>query len=164
MPLGQVRGLISHYRDTSTVRYAVYVAVNHHGEPLFVDESIGMLRVVTLQAHALGNLPSDVGTAGLLGVFRARSMANFALDVPQWILGLAHVVSVLGAEPNDMAGDAHRLVMAVLVEEGLVCRGVWSALPLGNLLLVTASAPFGAGEPLCLHVRLASENGPVRGL
>src|SRR5256885_9892225 len=126
-PRGQARGTRRHHRDTSTVRYAVYVAVNHHGEPLFVDESIGMLRVVTLQAHALGNLPSDVGAAGVLGVFRARSMANFALDVPQWILGLAHVVSVLGAEPNDMAGDAHRLVMAVPFWGGACLPRRWGA-------------------------------------
>ena len=101
--------------------------------------------VVALDTNSLGFSPADGTGAEFVDMRLARAVAGLALHVHHLggrgvgfeSAGLVH--------PRDMALDAMRHPMAVLVEKGQKRRGVLRAFPLIELRLMAIRARFRPG-------------------
>src|SRR6185436_12382886 len=125
---------------------------------------VGMVLVMAVGANRFRDLFSNAGSTGGRRVSRAGTVADLALYVSKRVLGVTDAIAEFTAESHDVAGDANGLEMAMLVEQGLVGRGVGGGLPLRELRLVAASACLGPHISFMLPERIRRERRDDPGL
>src|SRR5258706_13264722 len=94
-----------------------------------------MVRGMALLADRRGHEPMDVAPGRSVGVRRARSVTDLALDVRQRLFGGPDPIPRRAPVAHDVARDASRLVMAGHLEGGLVGGGALGGLSLGVFAL-----------------------------
>src|SRR6185436_2674895 len=111
-------------RIADLLRGSFEVVVLHLRQAVIIDEMVGMIGGVALQANLGRNGAPDIAGRGGRGVLRPGAVADLALHVGQGLARRSEAVAVGRPVADDVAGDALRLEVAVPIEERLQRGGV----------------------------------------